>query len=405
MRRVSRRRFLAATISAGPAAAAGRGTRLSAPREEFRDALTEREIHRLTDLSVLHHLPGHHHRFIARDNSFLLLAAEHGGTRQLYRLELRRGRLTQVTDGDGVHPYAAHLRNNDRGFYFLQGRGLIEADLSGGNRRTLYECPAGWLLTGDMDVSRGERYAAVVEMRESDWRPNPELQFESEPLCRVQVVEIHRRPVRPGRTQVAAEERHWLSSPRFRPWRAQVLYAREGPWQRVRRRLQVVGLDGSGRQSVRPTRAKERVERAYWVADGSRLRYVHFPDGDSWRASIRSLVPETREEVTETPCSAFGWLEENSDGSAIVGASRRPSGPNVYVLFPKMRREITLCEHASSLRPYPVAGTARIDPNAALPDPALSDDSSWLYFVTDREGMPALYAMPVDDLVETTQGS
>ena len=86
----------------------------------------------------------------------------------------------------------------------------------------------------------------------------------------------------------------------------------------------------------------------------------------------------------------------------IVGASRRPSGPNLYVLFPRMRREITLGEHASSLRSYPVAGSGRIDPLAAAPDPALSPDSTWLYFVSDREGLPALYGMPVDDLVEAT---
>ncbi len=402
MRHVSRRRFLAAAASAGPVAAAGRGTRLSAPRHEFRDGLTEREIYRLTDLSVLHHLPGHHHRFIAHNNSFLVLAAEHGGSRQFHRLDLRRNRMTQVTEGDGVHPYAAHLRGNDRGFYFLQGQTLVQADLGGANRRTLYECPSGWMLTGDMDISRGERYAAVVEMRAADWRSDTGRQFDSEPLCRVQVVEIHTRPARQGRARVAVEERRWLSSPRFRPWHAQILYAREGPWQQVRHRLQIVGLDGSGKRSVRPTRGKERVDRAYWVADGSRLRFVHFPDGDAWKASVRTVVPETRDEVTETPCSAFGWLEENADGSAIVGGSRRPSGPNMYVLFPKLRREITLCEHASSLRPYPVAGTDRMDPNASFPDPALSEDSSWLYFVTDREGMPALYAMPVGDLVAPT---
>lgn len=402
MRRVSRRWFLAATSSAGSLSATGRGTRFAAPREEFRDALTEREIHRLTDLAVLHHLPGRNHRFIARDNSFLLLAAEHGGARHLHRLDLKRRRMTQLTEGAGVHPYAAHLRNNDRGFYFLQGRQLLQADLGGGSRRTLYECPAGWILTGDMDISRSERYAALVEMRESDWRPDSETQFDSEPVCRVQVAEIHRQSQSRGQSRTAAEERRWLSSPRFRPWRAQVLYAREGPWQRVRRRLHVVGLDGSGKQSVRPTRGRERLEGAYWLADGSRLRYVHFPDGDAWSADIRSLVPETRAEVSESPCSAYGWFRENSDGSAIVGASRRPSGPNLYVLFPRMRREITLCEHAASLKPYPVAGTHRMDPHAAAPMPALSEDSSWLYFATDREGMPALYAMPIDDLVEGT---
>lgn len=400
MRRVGRRFFLAAaTLSA-----ARRGTRIAAPRTELRDALTERELVRLTDPSVLHHLPRYHHRFVARDNSFLLLAAEHGGARDLYRLDLKRDRLTQVTEGPGIHPYAAQLRRNDRAFYFLQGRDLKQADLNGSGRQTLYRCPDGWILTGDLDISPDERHAALIEMQENHWQPTQRLQFEREPLCRVRIVDISRQ-ASPSRDWIATEERRWLSTPRFRPARSQVLYAREGPWQRVRRRLQLMNLDGTNRLSLRPTRGAERLSRAYWAPDGSRLRYVFFPDAKRWTASIRSIEPETRAERTEAPCSAFGWFEENTDGSAIIGASRRPSGPNLYVLFPRMRREITLCEHLSSLRPYPVAGTDRVDPFAAAPDPALSADSSWLYFVTDREGQPTLYGMAIDDLVESTSRS
>lgn len=402
MRRISRRWFLAAAGSPAARARASRGTRLATPREEFRDGLTEREIHRLTDLSVLHHLPGHNHRFIARDNSFVLLAAEHGGTLHLHRLDLKRKRLVQLTEGEAIHPYAACLRANDRGLFYLQGRELAQADLGGGSRRVHYRCPEGWTLTGELDISQAQRYAALVEMREEDWRPDPGEQFAVQPHCRVRVVELQRQPSSRGRSWIATEERRWIAAPRFRPWRSQLLYRREGPWQQVRRRYQLVGLDGSGKASVRPARGKERLGRAYWVPDGSRLRYVLFADGSRWKASICSIVPETREEAMEAPCSGFGWFRENVDGSVIAGASQRPSGPNLYALFPGMRREITLCEHLSSLRPYPVAGTDRVDPLAAAPDPAFSPDSSWLYFVTDREGMPALYATPVDDLVEGT---
>ena len=400
MRRMSRRWFLAATTSAAGLSAASRGSRTNSPREEFRDGLTERQVYRITDLSVLHHLPDSHHRFIARNNSFLLLAAEHGGVRQIHRLDLKRERLTQLTEGSGLHPYAARLRGNDRGFFFMQENRLIHADLNGSKRVTLYECPAGWVLTGEMDISGGERYAAVVEMREEHVEPDPGRQFEREPLCRVSVVELPRQGR--GRHHVVAEERRWLSTPLFRPWRSQLLYVREGPWQRVQRRFHLVNLDGTGRSSVRPAKGREKLGYAYWAPDGSVLRYVYFPDGARWAAAVRNFQPETRAETIEAPCSAFGWVRENADGSAMVGASMRPSGPNIYVLFPRMQREITLAEHRSSLKPYPLAGSERMDPFAAAPALGLSADSSWLYFGTDREGVPAVYAMPIDDLVEGT---
>ena len=400
MRRVSRRWFFAATTSTAGLSAASRGRRVDSPREELLDGLTERPVYRLTDLSVLHHLPGSHHRFIARSNSFLLLAAEHGGSRQFHRLDLKRERLTQLTEGSGVHPHAAQLRGNDRGFFFMQQNQLIQADLNGSKRETHYECPPGWVLTGEMDISAGERYAAVIEMREDHVQPSRELQFEREPLCRVRVVELTRQGR--GRHHIAAEERRWLSTPLFRPWRAQLLYVREGPWQRVQRRFQLVNLDGTGKSSLRPTNGREKLGQPIWAPDGSVLRYVHYPDGDRWSAAIRNVQPETRAETMEARCSAFGWLQENADGSAMVGASMRPSGPNIYVLFPRMRREITLAEHHSSLKPYPLAGSERMDPFSATPAPALSADSSWLYFGTDREGTPAVYGMPIDDLVEAT---
>ncbi|MDE0262177.1 MAG: oligogalacturonate lyase family protein [Bryobacterales bacterium] len=403
MRRVSRRCFLAAASAQTAARAVGRGTRLRVESTEFQDGLTGRDITRLTDSAVLHHLPGSNLRCVARNNAFVLVAAEHGGVRQFHRLDLKRERLVQLTEGEAVHPYAAHLRRNDRGFYYLQGNELLQADIQGGGRRRLFACPDGWTLTGDLDISGAERYAALIEMAAGDVEPTPEQQFAREPHCRVRIVEISRNPSR-GKSWVAAEERRWLSSPRFRPWRSQLLYAREGPWRRVRRRLQLVNLDGSSRTSLRPATGAERLGASYWAADGARLRFVHFPDGEKWTAGIRSIQPETREETADTPCSGFDWMTENADGTAIIGASRRPSGPNIYVLFPRMRREITLCEHLSSLKPYPLAGTDRSDPHAAAPAPALAPDSAAVYFSSDWEGLPAVYRMPIDDLVETMPG-
>ena len=376
---------------------------MASPRVAFEDTLTGREVERLTDPGVVHHLPGSNHRCIARNGSFVVVASELGGSRQFHRLDMRRERLTQITSGEPVHPYAAHLRRNDRGLYYLQGSRLVYSDLSGAGARVLYQCPEGWLLTGALDLSANERFAAVIEMRSEDARASPILQFEAQPRCRLVLVECNLRSGRGG-SRVISDERRWLSSPRFRPWRSQLLYAREGPWQRVRRRLQLADLNGTERRSLRTARGPERTSSAFWSADGSLLRFVQFPDGDRWAASIRNLQPETGEETTYATCSAYDWMAENSDASTILGASRRPSGPNLYVLFPRFEREITICEHRSSLKAYPLAGSQRSDPQAAFPAPAITRNSSHVYFATDWEGKPTLYRMAIDDLVEETSG-
>ena len=107
-------------------------------------------------------------------------------------------------------------------------------------------------------------------------------------------------------------------------------------------------------------------------------------------------------ERTLADCSQFAWMSPNADSSVIVGASRRVAGPNIYLLFPMLRREVTIAGHLSTAKPYPIAGTRRLDPFAAWPEPVLSPDSRWVYFVTDREGKPAIYRMDLSDLVEET---
>jgi hypothetical protein len=72
------------------------------------------------------------------------------------------------------------------------------------------------------------------------------------------------------------------------------------------------------------------------------------------------------------------------------------------VLFPSLDREITLCEHRASGKPYPIAGTDAMDYSCAAPETAFSRDSQWVYFTSDREGQPAVYRMNVEDLVEST---
>lgn len=59
-------------------------------------------------------------------------------------------------------------------------------------------------------------------------------------------------------------------------------------------------------------------------------------------------------------------------------------------------------EDGASGKPYPVAGTDGMDYDCASPETVFSTDSQWVYFVSDRDGKPALYRMQVEDLVEAT---
>ena len=375
----------------------GRGVRTASEKTRLEDPLTGREIIRLSDPSILHHLPHYHHRSIAPNHSFLLAASERSGSRQFYRLNLPGGDMVQLTEGGGVHSYSAALDRRGRHFFYLQEDSLLEASAKGGRPRVLYRSPAGWRPTGHLSLSGDERFAALVEMRAGHRVDDFGSQFERRPRCRIRMIEIGKK-----RARTVTEEDHWLSHPRFRPRSADLLYAREGPWDRVDGRLRYVSFDGAYKRNLRPRQGEEQIGHAYWSPTGREVCYAFFPDASGRQAEVRCVDSKTGRERGLSRCSKFGWLSPNVDGSAIVGASRSIAGPNIYLLFPKLGREITLGEHTASCKPYPIAGSKRQDPFAACPEPVFSLDSKWVYYVTDRQGKPALYAMDVSDLVEPT---
>ena len=353
---------------------------------------------RLTNNEVLSHLPAYYNRALSKKSGFILIASEVSGSRQIHRYDIGRDRMTQLTVGPDIHPYSPALAPKDRTFFYLQGNEVREASARGGSDRTVYACEEGWALTGDLGLSTNGRYSAVIEMAAADRVADPEAQFEKRPNCRLRVVETERS----GSSWIAVEEQQWLSHPRFRPGRTDILYDHEGPRGKVDGRLRLVSLRGEHKQELTPRQGDERVGHGYWGADGAEVFYVLFPNDSLRGASVQAVTPESGRSRTVSPCSAFGWMTGNQDGSTIVGASKRPSGPNIYVLFVKLKREITLCEHGSSGKAYPIAGTDRMDPRAANPVPIFSDNSQWVYFTSDREGMPAVYRMKLEDLVEQT---
>lgn len=399
MRRLSRRALLMGGAAAGAAlgAPARKGARINSPAEEIEDPLTGRPLFRLTDPAVAHNTPHYHHRFLSRDNSFLLMAADHSGSRQIYRYEFRRERMVQLTEGSDVLPYSPTLDGRGRNMFYMQGDWLLQASARSGRATKLYQAPPDWRFTGHLSVTEDGRRAAFIEMRASDVVDGFEAQYERKPLCRLRVIELENK--KEARTVV--EEEAWLAYPQFRPGRIDLLYAHEGPWHRVDGRIRTVSFDGSGQRNLLPREGVEGRGHEYWTFDGSQIRCVYYPDEKGRGATVRAINPETGEEGVLARCSAYGWLKDNGDGTAIIGASRSLSGPNVFALFVKIGRELTLCEHGSSFKECPLPGGG-VDRLCAAPEPFFSSDSQWIYFSSDRDGETAIYRMKVEDLAAET---
>jgi oligogalacturonide lyase len=224
-----------------------------------------------------------------------------------------------------------------------------------------------------------------------------EEQFKRRPRCRIRVIDT-----RKGTNRVILDERRWLVYPQFRPGGREILFCNEGPPDQVEDRFWLTSIDGRDKKKLRPQKAGEQVGHAYWAPEGFEICYVHYPDATGRGATVRSLIVQSGEERVVSRCTRFGWMMRNEDNSVIAGASRSLASPHVFVLFAPLKRELTICEHSSSGKPYPIAGTDLQDPSASWPEPVFSPDSNWVYFTSDREGQPAIYRTDVSDLVENT---
>lgn len=401
MHRITRRAFLAA--SAPLWAKEGRsqkGARFQSPIVKFADPLTERQMWRLTDPAYVHHLPHYHHRIISRNNESLLVASEISGERQIYELRTDDGRMTQLTEGPGVDPYSATLGPRSRWFYVVQGDTLKQIGVRNRKERRIYTAPSGWRLTGHIGAEEQGRHVVLVEMRAGDQVSGFEQQFEKRPRCRLRVVES-----RSGKNWVAMETDNWLAYPQLPEDGNTILYAHEGPWHKVDGRLRMVGLNGENPRNLRPREGTEGIGHEFWGVGEDNIHYVFYvfyPDETGRGATVRRIEESSGREEVVSRCTSFGWLQGNHDSSVIVGASRSLAGPNIYLLFTRLQREFTVCEHASSGKPYPIAGTNLEDRMASWPEPVFSPDSQWIYFTSDKEGKPAIYRMDVSDLVEQT---
>ncbi len=407
VRTLSRRAFLSAATPLLAAAdkkslgqSTGRGTRFDGPASVSADELTERLVYRLTPPDSLHHLPHYHHRFLSKRNSFALVASERTGFGQIFRLDLPEADMLQLTEGPNIHSYSPTLDHKEKNFYFLQGNELKRASVKKGRERLIYRTQSGWRMTGHLAISDRSRLAAVVEMRDEDWVEGFDEQYAKKPRCRIQLVDL-----RTGTGRLLVGENTWLAHPQFRPRSNEVLYCHEGPWDKVDARLWLMRLGAEGPKNLRPREGNERLGHEYWSGFGHEVCYVFYPDDTGRGATVRCVNVNTGKERVVSRCTRFGWLSANDDNSVIVGASSSLAGPNIYLLFSRLQREFTVCEHASSGKAYPIAGTEHSDPWASAPEPVFSSDSQWIYFVSDREGLPAIYRTAVPDLVEETQRS
>lgn len=360
---LTRRAFLCAAPAAA-AIAQKRGTSFPGDAIRYADGLTEFPLLRMTDPSYRCWLPPFWARCSSRRTEFFLYACDRQGQPQVFRMDWKTAASRQLTEAANLQPRSIALMPDDRTFVFLNGDELTQAGTSGGTDRVLFRSRDGFEPYGGVAVTDDGFSIYLTERREARYR--------------LRVVRLSRTAA--PTTAVLWESSEPLSDPQPKPRSLDVLVRRGDTWI-------VSSPDGRNVRTVKPPPG--RVGPALWLLDGAGVCYLHWGEAAPSRSVIREQSLLTGEDRLVAPTSQYNEFAANRDGTVFVGSSASKAAPHVTILVRSVKRELTIAEHRSS-------GANPVAPRFTL-------NSQRIFFESDLHGKPAIYAMPVERLVEETE--
>jgi oligogalacturonide lyase len=330
--------------------------RITGPElHRYADPATELTVVRLTDPAFASGMTAPPLRQFTRHSETLLYWSERAGTRQAFLLDLKQGDSKQITDAADLDPGSLSLSPDERSFFWFDGPVLNESPLANTRPREIHRVPEDAVRVGMAVGSDGS--LLFVERRSGRSR------IVGAPRNRT-IVDLD------GEIEgiITARPRH-----------QQVLYRTGGA-------LWLVNTDGSGNRRLKT--AAGQTGEAFWIPSGRTLLYLHVPEDAAELITLREHTPEDGGDKLLAKTSQFISVAPNADASVFTGASRNKGSAYVLILLRAAQRELTLCEHRAS------------DPR--MVNPLFSPDSQNVLFVSDRDGKPAIYLIPVARFVEET---
>jgi oligogalacturonide lyase len=363
----SRRSFLIA-LPAGCLAQNAKPRIFPSTLTRYLDPLTEFPVLRLTNPSYASRLPGHYARAVSRRSTFLLYASDLTGRWEAFQMDLRSGQSRQLTEAENLEPASLTLLANDRGFCYFDGKKLLTVTLANMRIREVYRVPEGFEPGRGLSVTEDGQYAALVE--------NTAGENGSSRLRLVRMANGSARDL----AVCSAEHGEELRDPIPRPHGTSVLY-------RCGSAIWMVDYDGQHQRQL--PLAEGETGPAMWSPDGRTVLYLNYPADPQKLHNLREFSPDSDTDRMIANTTQFVEFASNADASVFVGASGGKASPQVLLLVRAVRRELTLAEHRAS--------------NPGMVSPIFTPNSQRIFFMSDRDGKPAIYTMSVTRLVEKTE--
>lgn len=375
-----------------------------------KDPYTGATITRLTDPQQLHHHMYFYNRMLTADGKKLLYASTTNAGRQLFLMTLGTGAAVQITDGPDLDDFSGVIAADDQGVYYQQAGSVWYVSLSTLTRKLVFQPEDGW-NAGNWGMSDDNRYMAIVATKKDTLPPRKKgagWNFFAEtclakPLCRLIYVDTLT-----GESKIILEDRCWFGHAQIRPGDPQtIMFCHEGPYDLIDARIWLIQSDGTNYRCCREQPTDLILTHEFWLPDGSKLAYVYRETTGEKIENIRLMDPVTMEEEILMACSPFAHFIAAHHAPLMVGDSQSGDVPIhllgqqkkkvshevpndfIYLVNMEKRQERRLCYHGTSW------GAQHGNPQDSHPHPCFTPDDKSVIFVSDREGLPAIYRVNI----------
>jgi oligogalacturonide lyase len=321
----------------------------------YADPSTETTVVRLTNPGFTSLIPPSQNRHVSSESRFLVYSSDKSGVMSPFHLDLRTAVARQLAVGEGYVPSSLSIDWQEKRALFLMAKRLMRVSVD----KLKVEAMADEIDGFHINAPSNE----IVVLRQG----------------RLQRLGVN--AAAPLADQVA--DRGLVS-----PNGAWCCYLRrEGSRDGIEEQsLWAVAMSGTGK----PVRlVAGPISNPCWNPDSQTVLFLRQTmNGDALIAELKEAALDGSGDRQVLRSNQFAAFSPNGDGSVLVGASRSRAQPHVIITLRSSRRDMTLCEHRAT------------HPEAV--QPVFSPNSRRVYFQSDRDGRPALYAVNVESLVEPT---
>ncbi|HVU23036.1 MAG TPA: oligogalacturonate lyase family protein [Opitutus sp.] len=332
-------RWVRAATPAAPQPAShgpiGRTLDASGEIREYKDKETGARVRMLTDGGADNvHLYFTSESFV-HGSDVIVFGSNRTGRFQHYRLDIGAKRLTQLTNGEDVHPTRACLGGGGRLFYF-DGPSLRVLDVHTLDDRELYRTPDGFEASLPTCTAKGDFVAfAYKEQLAKSTTTNVIYSNMAETFYQHPGSVVMRIDTSNGTPMAVWGERNWISHVLIHPTDpAQILFCHEGGGL-VSQRMFMVNVHDHTRKAgatpLFPMRENEFTVHEYFTRGGEvGFQYEVRRDGKMEYYDAFSRTDGTWLREFRLPGPRPGHIQSNTDNTLVVGdrGYRTPEDPD-----------------------------------------------------------------------------